>query len=196
MNAGLFAMVPVAIIVVTTVLLLLSLRWRWSIIALAVQYLAVFWLVTQVWPLGLAAVKLVGGWMTGALLGATYLPDEETGETRFPNAWAVFRLVASAFVLIVVLAVQPAVRSWLPAGDPILLGGGVLIAMGLLQLGLSTHPLRVVFGLLTVLSGFELFYAVVEDSVLVAGLLVIVTLGLGLVGSYLIGEPATREETA
>lgn len=196
MNAGLLGMAPVVIIVGTTVMLLLSFRWRWSIIALAVQYLAVFWLVTQVWPLGLSAVKLVGGWMTGALLGATYFPDEDTGETRFPNAWAIFRMVAAAFALIVVLAVYPSIRGWIPSEDPILLGGGVLIAMGLLQLGLSTHPLRVVFGLLTILSGFELYYAVVEDSVLVAGLLVIVTLGLGLVGSYLIGVPSAEEETA
>ena len=66
------------------------------------------------------------------------------------------------------------------------MGAMLLIGMGLLHLGVTTRPLRVLLGLLTTLSGFELLYAAVENSVLVAGLLALVTLGLALVGAYLL----------
>ena len=62
----------------------------------------------------------------------------------------------------------------------------ILIGLGLLHLGMSTRPLRVVIGLLTVLSGFELVYAGLETSILIAGLQAVVTLGLALIGAYLL----------
>jgi hypothetical protein len=36
------------------------------------------------------------------------------------------------------------------------------------------------------LTGFEILYAAVESSILVAGLLAVTNLGLGIVGSYLL----------
>jgi hypothetical protein len=71
----------------------------------------------------------------------------------------------------------------------------ILIALGLLHLGLTSQPFRVVLGLLTVLSGFEILYAAVESSILITGLLAAVTLGLAMLGAYLITAP-TLEETS
>jgi len=65
----------------------------------------------------------------------------------------------------------------------------MLIGIGLLQLSLSSHLLRVIIGLLTILSGFEIIYAAVETSALVTGLLAGVNLGLALVGAYLLIAP-------
>ncbi|MGE5375620.1 MAG: hypothetical protein ACM3XO_11245, partial [Bacteroidota bacterium] len=61
-----------------------------------------------------------------------------------------------------------------------------LIGMGLLHLGITSYILRVVIGLMTVLSGFEILYAAVEGSILVAALLATINLGLALVGAYLL----------
>jgi hypothetical protein len=72
------------------------------------------------------------------------------------------------------------------AGFPVTNGGLLLIGMGLLHLGITTYVLRVVIGLMTVLSGFEILYATVEGSVLVAALLAAINLGLALVGAYLL----------
>jgi hypothetical membrane protein len=58
-----------------------------------------------------------------------------------------------------------------------------------LHLGWTANPFRVITGLLTVLTGFEIFYSAVEISALVAGLLAVVTLGLSLVGAYMIIAP-------
>ncbi len=64
--------------------------------------------------------------------------------------------------------------------------------MGLLQLGMTTQVLRVILGLLTTFSGFEILYAAMEGSSLVAALLVVINLGLGLVGAYFL--TASSEE--
>jgi len=68
------------------------------------------------------------------------------------------------------------------------LAGLWLIAMGGLQLGISTHPLRVILGLLTFLSGFEILYAPLETSSFIAGFLAVLTLGIALVGSFLLAK--------
>jgi hypothetical protein len=57
--------------------------------------------------------------------------------------------------------------------------------MGLLHLGITAEILRIILGLLTVMAGFEILYATVETSILLAGLLAIVNLGLALAGAYL-----------
>ncbi|MFM8370102.1 MAG: hypothetical protein ACKOBD_15250, partial [Chloroflexota bacterium] len=54
------------------------------------------------------------------------------------------------------------------------------------HLGVTSDLMRVVLGLLTVLSGFEIIYAAVESAILVTGLLAAVNLGLGVLGSYLL----------
>jgi hypothetical protein len=51
---------------------------------------------------------------------------------------------------------------------------------------MTLQPMRVIIGLLTTLLGFELFYSIVESSILVSGLVVAVTLGLALEGCYLL----------
>ncbi len=56
----------------------------------------------------------------------------------------------------------------------------------MLQLGFTSQSLNVALGLLTVLAGFEILYAAVEISALVAGLLAGVNLGIALIGAYLI----------
>jgi hypothetical protein len=72
-------------------------------------------------------------------------------------------------------------------------GALVLMGLGLLQLGLTSHPIRVIIGLLTIISGFEIIYTVVELSALVAGLLAGVTMGLALLGVYLLFESSMEE---
>ena len=58
----------------------------------------------------------------------------------------------------------------------------------------SHHPtFSGILALLTVLSGFEVIYAGVESSTLVAGLLAGINLGLALVGSYLLVAPTMEE---
>lgn len=184
---------PVVLLMVSSAWVLVSANWRRSILALAIQYLGVFWLIALSWPFNLALVKLVVGWVAGAVLGASQPPELDDKSLASPSG-RIFRSLAAAFVFILVYATYPFLATWINARPEILLGGLILIAMGLLQLGMTTHPLRVVLGLLTVLSGFEIIYSAVEASILVTGLLAIVNLGLALVGSYLLNTLFLEEQ--
>jgi hypothetical protein len=195
MISGYISLLAIVVLVMSSLFLLLSQNWRWSIIALAIQYLAVFILVLQVWPVGLAAVKLVAGWMAGAVLGASQPAAELVEEPQSSPPALVFRFLVAVFVWFLVFTIKPAIIALVPLPSSLVLGSTLLIGMGLVQLGMTTRPLRVLIGLLTTLSGFELVYAAVETSVMVAGLLAVVTLGLALVGAYLL-DTLSGEESA
>lgn len=186
------------LVTITSLVLLISRDWRWSIVTLALQYVGVLALTRTSWPIEMAMVKMVAGWMAGAVLGVSIAntPEAWHAPERFWPSGRIFRMAAASLVIILVASLTPRAADWLPSlAEPALWGGLMLIGMGLLHLGLADQPLRVVTALLTVLSGFEVLYAAVESSVLVAGLLAGVHLGLALVGAYLMLTPGMQEET-
>ena len=195
-----FAWITVVLILATSTGLLLARDWRWSIILLATQYLCMFVLTLQHWPLGMASVKLVAGWMSAAILGMTHsgftTPDIEEASV-WPRG-RLFRIFAAAMVLLIVSSATPAVDTIMAdAGYAVTGGSLLLIGMGLLHLGITSYILRVIIGLMTVLSGFEILYSAVEGSILVAALLASINLGLALVGAYLlIAENSSQEAEA
>lgn len=194
------AWIAVLVILITSVGLLMVQDWRWSIVLLAIQYIAMFVLALQHWPLGMASVKLVAGWMAAAILGMTRsgLSNEPLAEEDFWPRGRLFRMFAAAAVLIIVAGVTPSVDTLMAdAGFAVTTGSLLLIGMGLLHLGITAHILRVTIGLMTVLSGFETIYSTVEGSILVVALLAVINLGLALVGSYLlIASSSKRTEPA
>ena len=192
-----------------------------SLAALAFQYLGAFLVVSQVWPLPLATVKLVTGWVAVFVLAISMANQADIRRQRGTSAtvprstsplrlrqpggrrWQpdlrtltgrVFRLLTGFLVGLVVFSLGPFVAHLIP-GITLeqVWGGFFLIGMGLLQLGFSVQPLRTILGLLTVLAGFELIYAVVESSTLVAGLLGVVNLGLAFTCAYLLIAPGMEE---
>lgn len=191
-----FAWIAVVVILVTSVGSLLVRDWRLSIIFLALQYVGMFILVLQHWPLGMATVKVVAGWMAAAILGMTRSGLSTQGfdeESIWPRG-RLFRLFAAGIVGLIVSAVTPGVSTIMAdAGFAVTSGSLLLIGMGLLHLGITVSILRVTIGLMTVLSGFEIIYSAVEGSILVAALLAIINLGLALAGSYLLIAFASSE---
>lgn len=183
-----FAWIAVVLLVITSTALLLVRDWRWSIVILAVQYLGMFVLILQHWPIGMASVKVVAGWMAAAILGMTRsgIANEDIHAENFWPRGRLFRIFAAAIILLIVAVVTPSVDNIMAdAGFPVTNGSLLLIGMGLLHLGITARILPVTIGLMTVLAGFEILYASVEGSVLVAALLAVINLGLALVGSYL-----------
>jgi hypothetical protein len=173
--------------------------WRLSVTFLAMQYVGVFVLVALSWPIQMAIVKLVAGWMSGAILGLAQIGSSEqigpyasdyiqsgVKNKRQPISAVLFRLLAAIMVLLAVISISPIALDWVPSVSiEQILGAFILIGLGLLHLGFTPVPYRVNIGLLTVLAGFEILYAAVEISALVAGLLASVNLGLALIGAYL-----------
>jgi hypothetical protein len=198
MVAVMIAWLAVAVLASAAGGLLLSRDWRWSLGWLAAQYLAAFLLVTQHWPIGMAAVKLVTGWMATAALGMTRvgLADPESAAESFWPQGRTFRLFGAAIVAVIAIAAGPRLEAVSPGvGVPVVIGSLLLMGTGLLMLGITSDTLRVIIGLLAVLCGFEILYAALESSILVAALLAVANLGLALTGSYLLVNSLAAEES-
>lgn len=172
----------------TGMLLVQSRRWMTGL--LAIQYIGVFSLVSISWPLEIAVVKLVAGWMAAAVLFLTYENIPRVGENpqlaaSLPSRF--FKGFSAILIGIAVYSIVPAALRWfLGATSQQVLGGLWLLGLGLLQLGLSQEGIRIIIGLLTVMSGFEILYATLEASVLMTGLLAILNIGLAFVGAYIL----------
>lgn len=181
----------VSLLFISALMLLLTNNWRHALAYLGILYLGVFGLTLTHWTLSMAAVKLVTGWMAATILGITRSAlDPQLAapqkHSSLPEG-TLFRIFATLVLTLVVLSATSSVMDLLPGiGGAEVAGSLLLMMMGLLHLGLTTDPQRVVIGLLTFLAGFEILYAAVESSTLVAALLAIINLGLALVGAYLI----------
>jgi hypothetical protein len=188
-----WAFPAVIVLGISSVTLLLSRSWRWRIGALAFQYVGVFVLISLSWPMDLAAVKLVVGWMAGAILGVSRIDLVQEDVRRWPTERLYFIFVASV-VFITVATLAPTLANWVPRININQAWGGLLlIGMGMIHLGLASRGLRVIISLLTFLSGFEILYAVVESSTLVTGLLALVNLGVAIAGAYLMTGTSDEE---
>ncbi len=157
---------------------------------LALQYLAVALLAALAVPVTVAMVKWVAGLMSCGILALTISrvaapPDPAMGEAV--PAGRGFRLLA--VLLVGSAALGLAGGNWLgvpgiqPAANA---GAAVLMGLGLLQVGLSQARLRVGIGLMTLVSGFEVAYCVVEPSLAVLALLGSIHIGLALVISFML----------
>ncbi len=187
---SLFQSLSVTVLFLCAVGILLVKNWRWMTGLLALQYICVLSLVSISWPVEIAVVKLVAGWMATAVLFLTYanIPDsaaDTKNELSLPGIF--FKGFTALLIGISVYSLVPdALRWFLGATSQQTLGGLLLLGLGLLQLGLSREAIRIVIGVLTVISGFEILYATLEASVLMTGLLAILNIGIAFVGAYLL----------
>ena len=163
---------------------------RWMTGLLAVQYVGVFLLVSISWPLEIAVVKLVAGWMSAAILFLAYgTGPHPTGKDRLTASSPGLFFMGFAAVLIglSMYSLLPVALRWFLGASPAqILGGLWLLGLGTLQLSFSRQDTRIIIGLLTVISGFEILYATLEASVLMTGLLALLNIGLASVGAYLL----------
>lgn len=193
--------VAVGLILAASTTLLINQDWRISLGALAVLYLAAFWLVTRHLPIAMATVKLISGWMVVAILGMTRLSLTTLDKQQEESFWARggwYRVVLMLIVALIAAGSTLRIEAAIPGlGLPIIAGSLLLIGAGVVHLGVTSDLLRVTLGLLTLLAGFEILYAALESAILVTGLLAVVNLGLGVLGSYLLlagSAPLENEE--
>ncbi len=201
---------------VTAGLLVVSRDWRINLMALTVNYSFVAILMTQVIRLEMAALKGLIGWLICLVF---YLTEQQakvltraTGERsdlafrswfaarvegwrrHGISAHGAFGLMAAMLVAVVAYAVA----SYIPlpeVPEEIALTCYLLGGLGILLLGLSEDPLRVGIGMLIFLSGIDLFYAALEQSLVVTGLLGSLSFLIALGAAYLKTGQATDADT-
>ncbi len=196
MNFEFVSWLAAGTILATSTAILISRDWRISLAALAVQYLAMFLLVTRHLPFAMGAAKLITGWMVVVVLGMTCLGlalEEEEDVFWARGTW--FRVILMGIVALAAAGASLNIDASIPGmGLPVIVGGLILAGAGTLHISVTSDVLRVVMGLLTALAGFEILYAAVESSILVSGLLAVVNLGLGIAGAYLLTAGAVPLE--
>jgi hypothetical protein len=201
------AMPAVAGLLITAGILVVARDWRLNVIALTVQYFFGVLLLTRQIQLEVAAVKGLIGWLICMVFYLTerragLLEQAAEGEVPVPaqrwqqrwmmSARASFHLLA--VILIAVAAYTAALRIPLPETEvprDITLACYLLAGLGALLIGISESPMQVGLGLLTFLSGFDLFYVALEPSLAVAGLLGGVSFLIALAAAYLRTVQAT-----
>ncbi len=203
------AMPAVIGILVTAGTLVVSRDWRLNSLALTLQYFFLVLLLTRLIRLEVAAVKGLIGWLICMVFylterradslkpasPAASAPDSRRWRRWVISAQASFHLLAG--ILVAVAAYTAALRISLPqVPADITLACYLLAGMGLLLVGMSEEPMQVGLGLLTFLSGFDLFYVALEPSLAIAGLLGAVSFLIALAASYLRTAQVTvgREE--
>ena len=200
----------VYVVLATAVLIVLAWDWRLTLLALLVQYLTAGLLFVDVLDPRLAVVKVLVGlfvclilYMTARQVNYGRLPvdvaaDEAAGlglERRvrvgpylLPTSLP-FRFFAAVLIVLVawVLAQRPAFQLPVLSDSLTYLNFAVygLAGLGLLGMGLTADPWRAGLGLLLFLTGFELFYSALEQSVAMLALLAVTTLLLTLFIAYL-----------
>lgn len=194
-------------VLLTAVLILVAWDWRLTLLALMAQYGIVGFLFVDLLDARLVNIKVLAGFFACLMLYLTArqvnwgrLPADVTEEEAarlsqernirigpylLPTARP-FRLLLALMVVLVVLTLSQRPEYQLPAIPAELnhlnLAIYALVGMGLLGMGLTVEPLHVGVGILTFLTGFELFYSALEQSVAVlatlAGVNFVVTLAI------------------
>jgi hypothetical protein len=211
--------VLIALIGAASMLVILA-DWRVLNLLLGVQYLliGVFLVVSRVegFPIELAIVKALVGVMAVPVLYISARrarwgrsPDDDEDEESQRPRLRLEQLRAPGLVLRAIVALLGVtVALSLALRQPIefttsstlsrdiTIATFALISQGLLNLALNENPLKAGLGLLTVTAGFEMFYVLVEPSLLVVTLLGLFNLVIALALAYLIAAWAARPRGA
>ena len=187
----------IAVLAAGSILVVFS-DWRVSLAALLVEYAGAALLLTQIVIVEVALVKLIAGLLVVSVLGLTAWqlnfgypsqPGVAGWQTRFELPTALpFRVMAVILAVVAALFLASQPQLALPGVDQAPVANAasyVLMALGLLNLGLTEEPIGAGLGLLTLMLGFEIFYAAVEPSLAVVALIAAVELALALAVSYL-----------
>jgi hypothetical protein len=177
--------------------------WRASLLAMVIQYVIVGLLLMSEIRMELALIKTLVGtllclifYMTarhvewGRPSSAIQQEEEQDETTDLPlSIWTLptelpFRFLAA--LLVTVTAYSGASSFPLPdVGEAINLATYILGALGLLAMGLTDEPLKAGLGLLTFFSAFELFYTILEPSLIIIGFLGLSNFLIALAIAYL-----------
>jgi len=161
--------------------------WRWKMAGLAVIQLIGFILILQIWPIALASVKLISGWMGIAVMSATMASNRELRISETLTSARVYKLMLAAFSWIVIAASVERLNSWLPIPYTNLFIGLVFFFCGILYFSQEVEINGIAIGLLIFLSGFDVIYSSLEGSALVTGIFGLIVILISIISSYLQG---------
>jgi hypothetical protein len=177
----------ITISILATGAIILVEDWRYRLALVAIIELIGFILIVQIWPIALASVKLISGWMGIALLATTFSFSSSGIAPLSPISSRVFRLMLVTFGWLLVLVSAERFNEWLPISYTNLFIGMVFFISGMIYLALRMNSIDTVLGLLIFFEGFDVIYSSLEGSALITGIFGIIIISICLTGSYLEG---------
>jgi hypothetical protein len=177
-----------------TVIVLVPDNWRWNVFGLAMCYLVGFVLIVQIWPLSLAAVKLLTGFIGMVVLSTVKINSPELPAENRSRSYRIFLVLVLSVGWIIVTATTSKLNEWLPIAYTNLYIGLVIVFAGIIKFAVSRQVFDVVVGLLVFLCGFDVIYSSLEGSALVTAIYSLIVLAICVIGSYLEGFSIHEEE--
>lgn len=183
---------PLLVIFVGCILFLVSGRKSIVFVSVGLIMMSEFFIDLQFGSFFSALVRLVASLC--ALL-AIYLSMKEMQLEllRIPRNLAFFRITAYVMFVSLSVLLGSGISIFLGIPIEIPMGGLFAIFCGLLQLGISASPSKVIIGIIIFYSGFASIYGILENSILVNGLISAVILLLGGLGAYFVVREITVE---
>ena len=201
----------VLIVLVTATLIALFWDWRLALLALIVQYLVAGLLFTDLLDPRLSIVKVLEGMFVCLILYMTarqidYGRGEDNitaggveflgrGSKRYPiGRWSIsrdfaLRTIMTVLAILLIFSVTrlstirlPGIPDELPHINTAVV---ILMGLGLVGLAASRHPLPAGMGLFTFLTGFELYYAALDQSIAMLVALAALNFAVALAIAYL-----------
>jgi hypothetical protein len=201
----------VFIVLVTATLIALFWDWRLALLALMVQYLVAGLLFTDLLDPRLSIIKILVGmfvclilYMTARQINYGRVVDDfaaedvgflglgskqyAIGRWRISRDFAL-RTIMTVLALLLIAGITqlstirlPGVPDEMPHINTAIL---ILIGLGLVGLAASRHPLPAGMGLFTFLTGFELYYAALDQSIAMLVALAALNFAVALAVAYL-----------
>lgn len=179
------------LLVITSLGILVDLEWKNNSALMALQFFATFFLLMVFWPINMSGSFLIAGWVSVLIIVMTNQNIKRTDGANI-NTFSLeklFRLFTGGLVLLIIITSYSNISNWFPSATPPLLISSLnLIFIGFLMIGMSQKIDRVIFGLLTIMTGFEIAFTQVDNSVLMLALLCLILMSISLVGSFLMNN--------
>lgn len=187
-------LIPVLIIAAACIYIFITNDWRRILIAYAILYVSAFAIIAQYWSFTFSLVKLITGLMSLVVMGISINRYYAIPEKKMKSE-LIFRLIALSLIFILVAFMVYRISNYLSISLEIVLAAMLLIGFGVFQMGITHESYKLFLAILVLFFGFELIFSANETSLLVNGLLAVVTMLVALMGSFmLINEFEEGEE--
>ena len=187
-------LIPILIITAACIYIFITDDWRRILIAYAVLYILAFVIIAQYWSFTFSLVKLITGLMSLVVMGISINRYYSSPDKKMKSE-LLFRLIALCLIFILVVFMVYRISNYLSISLEIVLASLLLIGFGIFQLGITHEPYKLFLAILVLFFGFELIFSANETSLLVNGMLAVVTMLVALMGSFMIiNEYEANEE--
>ncbi|PKN98058.1 MAG: hypothetical protein CVU42_14145 [Chloroflexi bacterium HGW-Chloroflexi-4] len=178
-------LLPILLLTAACIYVFLTNDWRRILIAYAIIYICAFAIVAQYWSFTFSLVKLITGLMSLVVMGISINRYYSIPLKKIKSE-LIFRLIALCLIFILVNFMVYRISNYLSISLEIVLAAMLLIGFGLFQLGITHESYKIFLAILVLFFGFELIFSANEVSLLVNGLLAVVTMLIALMGSFMI----------